>query len=43
MNDCLHEDLDRVGATEVVCFQCHKIAKIQDLLERKPDAWKEMS
>lgn len=40
---CKHKDTDRVGSF-IVCFQCHKIARISDIfLGGERDAWKPIS
>ena len=34
--------MDRVGAFEVVCYQCKQIADWRDLMSGKSDAWKSL-
>ena len=40
---CKHDDLERVGAYKVVCFKCKHIANINDLIAKKPGAWKPLN
>jgi hypothetical protein len=38
--ECKHCDIERVGAFEVVCYQCGHVADWRELMAGNKDAWK---